>query len=262
MKNYFIKVASLFILTIGFTSCTSENSIESEVDTNYKLPVSYSETNYNSYDDSESVFAEEYLYDNNKLSEIKLIEDGVDFGYIKLIYNGDKVVRIDTYNELDVIEEKTSIEYNGNNIVKVTSYEGDESNVTYIEEFVYDSQDRIIEKSFTEYYDNIVYGPDVTTYEYINDNSLKATTSENEYKIIEFDSKFSPYSDIPNLSSFIAVTEYPLLKNVISIKEYYDDVLSYEKNFTNTYDSDDFLTKQVITFSDNSSETKEYTYNR
>ncbi|KGL61843.1 hypothetical protein [Polaribacter sp. Hel1_85] len=230
MKKIFLSIIALIFL---FSSCTSSNEEEKIVIP--KLLIK------NIHDDGTSeIETSKYLYDeNNKLIEIDLGDDYL----IEIIYDNDKIIRIDQKENSDIYTYE-EYDYIGSNISKYKRYE---NNVLVISnEYNYDTNNQIISKKETYPFNSSV--SIIYTYEYnSSNNSVKEISSNNRYTITYYDDKNHPLSGIEYLKPFIRDQANINFNNPIKIENYSNSTLQGSIDFVNEYDIDGYLVKSVAT---------------
>ena len=256
---------ALNIVCFFMLGCSSEGNSIAPVKVEPKLPIKkiYTHNNTSSVD--------QYTYDDQFRLKKIFYSNNVD-NYYEFNYVENKLLSIYKYYNKELIV-KTLFTYNEGNIVKSEDY-SDLSlvNTVYYE---YDSSNRLVKvrtaKDIPNYTDWII------TFEYLENDKVKILSKDTEYHIIQYENiKKSPFSAVPYFEAYLRssilratfalgneIKTLPPINVFIKTKSYRDNQLFFENIYTNTYDADGFLIKQVNTSPNTQSiVTEEYIYNK
>jgi hypothetical protein len=190
MKNCFTKIFIAFIIAVTTVQCSSDDNKTDATDT--KKLIKLVNTAY--YDEAEiredGVYTMDFVYDKNKVAEIKLDFDGPTEKYnYKTVYTytGEKLKSDKTYLNGTLSGEATYT-YNGNLMSQIEGYDRDEGD--YFQTFEYDANGFL--SKYTQKYIKSSY-QEIRTFE----NDAKGNILRDGYKAYEYDNKINPFKAIP-----------------------------------------------------------------
>ncbi|CAM1339163.1 hypothetical protein [Tenacibaculum aestuarii] len=260
-KQILIALNIMFFFMLG---CSSEGNSIDPVKVEPKLPIKKIYTHNNSSSINQYTYDDQFRLKKNFYSNN--VDDYYEFNYLE-----NKLLSIYKYDNKELIV-KTLFTYNEGNIVKSETYNLNLLNTVYYE---YDSSNRLVKVR------NVNDTPNSTdwiiTFEYLENDKVKIVYKDTEYHIIQYENiKKSPFSAVPYFEAYLRssifratfalgdeIKTLPPINVFIKTKSYIDNQLFFENTYTNTYDADGFLIKQVKTSPNTQSiVTEEYTYNK
>ncbi len=188
-----MKNATLFLVLIltfsVFVSCSKDNNSENQL-------VIKKVTEEVFYSNSSDVSIQTFIYENNKF--IKSI--GSDGKYVCFVYDGDKITKTNRFSANNEFLKSTNLTYDGANLVKVESDNGESRSVFFYQngklsrqeagyiinseyapsaklEYSFDGNNNLVQVLNTSYYQNVTTSKSVYTY----DDKNNPTKNMNKY---------------------------------------------------------------------------------
>ncbi|MCF6280526.1 MAG: hypothetical protein L3J14_09295 [Flavobacteriaceae bacterium] len=205
------------------------------------------------YDDAYNLIAEDYVETNNIYNRNS-----------EYIFENERIVGANIFDEGNNMIGYNIIEYNGDNIKKIVTAYGNAFHKEYL--YTYNSDNIIMTREIKDIIDNTI---EIYDYEYnATENTLKITErmNLNNYRIYTYDNKKSPFTNNSFMLKSASSIGFILNNHNLVKREFYENgIITRTNNYLNEYDAEDFLTKITRTSISNSGTTQTiitYTYNQ